>query len=519
MTAAQELRKLLNGPVLAGVGATVDAGLTTDAWHVLPWDPKVKVTIGVSEVKGKLEYTGTDYITPANIELKTMVKYARFNVDAILRIDSLNAKAASVDSSFKTALRDDLTRILALSMAYGYYSDECRAATNNEKQTIEKEVVTDELVKTLFNVEGLNRAATFILARMHTKYQTNHAIGGSPMQASMASSVRAFYQVSAGTAEQAAAKEKVDYIAKCLYWALHPLNETLLIPAVIQNSRITESSVHKFGPKPTTIATEEYFNIRAHTPPAASHHFYVAAAAIKALRPMGVLNYLPNPTDVDDVLTGLEMISTYGAALHPAARFWGLDRVTCNQKLVEPICANLGYAVKKLMPASSLAASPILKKEDALHTGWKTLIDNLRAAIDERGKELLSSDVFESIQKAIAPSAAELEGLDIIDKYLREGEITSRKELPPVTRAGDDDEEERDEEEEESDSDDSDDDDENKGQGGGNSSKKDKGKGPDSAGAGGATTSGKTAPVTPPKPRSASGSSHEGAKPISPKAT
>jgi len=517
MTAAQELRKMLNGPVLAGVGATVDAGLTTDAWHVLPWDPKDRVTIGVSEHKGKLEYTGTDVITPAKVDLKTMVKYARFNVDAILRIESLDAKAASVDSAFKMALRDDLTRIIALSMAYGYYADECRSATQSEKQAIEKEVVTDELIKHLFSVEGLNRAATFILARMHTKYQTNHAIGGSPMQASMASSVRAFYQVSAGTAEQAAAKEKVDHIAKCLYWALHPLNETLLIPAVIQNSRIKQSSVHKLGPKPTTIATEEYFNIRAHTPPAASHHFYVAAAAIKALRPMGVLSYLPSPTDVDDILTGLEMISFYGAALHPAARFWGLERVTCNQKLVEPICANLGYAVKKLMPASSLAASPILRKEDALHTGWKTLIDNLRAAIDERGKELLSTDVFESIQKAIAPSAADLEGLDIIDKYLRDGEITARRALPTVERA----EEEVEEEKEDSDSDDSDDDDDDKGddEAEDKEGKDGKGKGPQTAGAGGSTSPGKTAPATPPKPQSKSGSSHEGSKPSSPKAS
>jgi len=41
--AAEQLRLLLNGPVVAGVGATVDAGLHTDKYHVLPWNPDKKV--------------------------------------------------------------------------------------------------------------------------------------------------------------------------------------------------------------------------------------------------------------------------------------------------------------------------------------------------------------------------------------------------------------------------------------------------------------------------------------------
>jgi hypothetical protein len=133
------------------------------------------------------------------------------------------------------------------------------------------------------------------------------------------------------------------------------------------------------------------------------------------------------------------MIASHGAKLHPAARFWGLDRLSANQKLVETICSDLGYAVKKLMPASSLAASPILQKEDGLDAAWKGLIDAIRAAMDERGKELLDSKVFEEIRKAIAPTSKELKGLNEIKGYLTSGKVEDEE---------DDEEDSSDEEEE-----------------------------------------------------------------------
>jgi hypothetical protein len=497
MSAALELQNLLNGPVLAGVGATVDAGLTTDQYHVLPWNPKERVKISVTEGDGKVVYSDTAGIVPTKTTLKAIVAYAKFNIDSIFELPSIDGKAVEIETQFKTVMREDMTRILALSMAYGYYGNECREATNVEKKEIDKIAVSDDDIKALFTVDGLNRAATLVLARMHTKYQTNHAIGGNPMQASMASSVRAFYAVSGDSVKTAGGLAKANYITKTLYWSLHPLNETLLIPAVIQNSKITHSMVHKRGPVPTSVATEEYFSIRAHTPPASSHHFYVAAAAIKTLKPMGILPYIPEPSRIEDILAGLEMISLYGAQLHPAARFWGLERVTCNQKIVETICADLGYAIKKLMPISSLAKSPILQKEDALDTAWKTLIDNIRATIDERGKDLMSKEVFESIRKTIAPIASELPGLLEIDQYLKTGSVGDRQALPAAEEA-----EEQAEDPEEDSGSDSDSDDDNQD---------DPGQPP----AGSSFTAAPAPSTPPPKPQGGSPKSTKSASPTS----
>lgn len=428
--AANELRVLLNGPVVAGVGATVDAGLPTDKFHVLPWDPKKRITAEIVEGKDGLSLKLDKAGKPYTGTIDDLLKFASWNVASILNIDNVLAKAATATNDFKANLRNDMVAIVFLQLAYGYYSDECRAATSTEKKAIEALQIPEATRSEIINVNRLNRAATFILARMHTKYQTNHAIGGTPMQASIASSVRAFYGVSPSSARSPAAMALVSVIADCLYWAVHPANETLLIPAVIQNTGITRTEVHFHGPEVTFMAVEEYFAIRARTPPAATHHFYTAAAAIKLLEPIGILPYIPDPNRTKDVVAGLKMIAAFGARLHPAARYWGLDRLSANQKLVETICSDLGYAVRKLMPASSLAASPILAKEDGLDASWKGLIDALRAAMDDRGKELLDKKIFEEIKKSIAPEAKQLDGISEIKGYLTSGKVEEVEETP-----------------------------------------------------------------------------------------
>jgi hypothetical protein len=430
--AAQELKNILNGPVVAGVGATVDAGLTKDKFHVLPWNTTEK--LGVRVLEGKdgheldMDYEGEWY----KGSVRDIIKYALYNVDKVLGVDAILSKAASSPEEFKLNLKLDICAIVFLQMCFNYYSGECREASAAEKAEITKAQVPDDLVESIVNVTRINRAATFILARMHTKYQTNHAIGGTPMQASVASAVRAFYSVSPGSARSPSAREQVSCISDCLYWAVHPANETLLIPTVIANSKIEHSTIHHYGPAPSLLAVEEYFQIRARTPPASTHHFYVAAAAIKLLDPLGILPYIPSPSRTSDVIAGLDMIERFGAQLHPAARYWGLERVSANQKLIETMCADLGYAIKKLMPASSLAASPILAKEDGLDSAWKGLIDALRSAMDERGKDLLDNKIFEEIKKAIAPSASELEGVDRIKLYLTSGRTKAIGPAPPA---------------------------------------------------------------------------------------
>jgi len=419
-----QLKDILNGPVVAGVGATVDAGLTTEKYHALPWDPNVRTEVSLVSTDTGLTVVGAPSTAVYTDTLANLIRIAIWNTENVLNITELFAKAASVSDEIKANLKTDIVAILFVMLAYGYHGQESRILSADEVANCATIAVSPEMQEGIINVTRLNRAATFILARMHTKYQTNHAIGGTPMQASMASAVRAFYGISPSSAKAASAVETVRLISDCMYWALHPANETLLIPSVIANTRITTTHIATHGPPVSLIPVEEYFQIRARTPPASTHHFYVCAAAIKQLDPIGILVYLPEPSRTSDVLSGLQLIELHGAALHPAARFWGFDRVTSNQKLVESLCADLGYAVRKLSPASSLAASPILMKEDALDSAWKGLIDAIRAAMDERGKELLDKKVFDELKAKIAPTKAVLEGIDAIKGYLTTGRAT-----------------------------------------------------------------------------------------------
>ncbi|KAI6251193.1 hypothetical protein HI914_00427 [Erysiphe necator] len=247
------------------------------------------------------------------------------------------------------------------------------------------------------NTVHFDRAATFIMSRVHTKYQTNHAVGGNPIQASIAATVRAYYGVSSATNRSDDAKEHLEAVVKGIYWVTHPVNEALLLPAVIRNTKIEAAYVPREGPAPQYLPSEEYFDIRANTAPAGTHHFLVAAAAIKALKPFGLLALFPEPARLQEVEDGLSLIEAYGAALHPAARYWGVNKQSASQKSVEPLCADLGYAVKKLLKNSSLKDSPILRKEDQLNGAWKTLIDGIRIELD-RGKEaIVSKNVMDLI--------------------------------------------------------------------------------------------------------------------------
>jgi hypothetical protein len=420
-TAEQAITIIFNGPALAGVGATTDAGLASDKHHVLTWDPTPKTDVEIIDGTGKISYNVIGDGASTKVSLSMALKQAIYNVDNVFAFADTHASVNAMDSAEKAILRRDAIGIVYLMTAYGYYHDECRIGKATELDAIRAITVTPDEVKTVLNTEVINRAATFILARMHTKYQTNHVLGGSPMQASMASAVRAFYNVNPSTARADAARARVDAIAKTLHWALHPANERLLIPAVINNSKITKAKVHKNGPPISVIGKEEYFAIRANTPPASTHHFYVAAAAVSHLSPLGILPYMPNIAQLSDIETGWFMIHNHGAALHPAARYWGLERITANQKLVEPVCANLGYAVRKLMAGSSLASSPILAKEDALDAGWKSFVDSLRAVMDERGKEMMSEEIMNDIRARIAPKASDTNRIESIKQLLIQG--------------------------------------------------------------------------------------------------
>jgi len=402
--AAAAIRVVFNGPALAGIGATTDAGLVPAKYHALPWSPKDKVKVNIGEGVDTLSYTYEGEAPTGQVKLAHAIKVAVHNVDNIFGWDAAIGVNNAITQDVKDIMKRDCIAIVFVMIAHGYYDKECREMTPGEKNAVASAALPDGMIDNILNTETLNRAATFILARMHTKYQTNHVLGGRPMQASMASAVRAFYGVSPGVDRDNTSKEKASAIATMLHWALHPANERLLIPAVIDGSFIDTAYAHKMGPKVTALGKEEYFSIRAKTPPASTHHYYVAASAVQHLEPLGILPYMPTVAQMKDIKTGWLLIATHGARLHPAARHWGLQRISANQKLVEPVCADLGYAIKKLMPNSSLAASPILAKEEALNSQWKAFVDAIRASMDKRGEEMLDKGIMEDIKRSILPT-------------------------------------------------------------------------------------------------------------------
>ncbi|POS88152.1 hypothetical protein EPUL_001343 [Erysiphe pulchra] len=156
------------------------------------------------------------------------------------------------------------------------------------------------------------RAATIIISRNHTKYQINHAKGGTPMQTSIA--------------KNAASKALFSAVTNAIYWATHPFNEALLFPSAIKNSKITRAFALIRGPVPIPLPLDENFNIRASTAPANKHHYYLAAAAIKMTKPFGLLRLIPEPAVIQEVEAGIDQIEQYGTALYLATRYWGLPK-------------------------------------------------------------------------------------------------------------------------------------------------------------------------------------------------
>jgi len=397
---SDSIKTAFNGPLIAGVGALADPGLSATNYHVLPWSIQEKNLVRIKETGSGIEYETTANAQWSGITAKRALQWAKFNVDAVWNYEDWSSKHAELTEELRRNLRRDLVTILYVMIAYNYHGTESTLAST-EQVTAARLIPTADHEDYL-NPTTLNRAATFIAARCHTKYQTNHAIGGSQGSASMGAAIRAFYEIPATASASQNARRTA--IASAIYWAVHPVNEALLIPTVLRGTKMFQARVPSGGPKPTTLMMDEFFQLRATTPPAGTHFYYVCVASVRLLRPMGILELLPEPARLADVNIGWLLISTHGAALHPAARYWGLDKQSCNQRLVESLCADLGYAVRKLFPVSTLAQSPILRNENGINSGWKTFIDALRQAMDKAGETMVDETVLAEIKKRIAPT-------------------------------------------------------------------------------------------------------------------
>ncbi|KAI6249787.1 hypothetical protein HI914_01875 [Erysiphe necator] len=333
-TPYRNLLSVLNGPIVAGVGASVDPGLPRSDFHALPWDISDKVLAKIIE--------GTPD-TPVRIAVDKRTQWrelanedilmiAKFNINNVFKFNETIGSAYSIGKGDLNNLYKDMLCIMCITISMNYHSAETRVMTDVEVAAVNNMEITPLDLSIYTNTVHFDRAATFIVSRVHTKYQTKHVVGGSPIQASIAASIRAYYGVSANTGKNTDAKELLDAVVKGVYWATHPINEALLLPSVIRNTRIEGAYVPRNGPEPQYLPTVEYFDIRAHTAFAGTHHFLVAAAAIKALKPFGLLALLLEPARLQEVEDGLALIEAYGADLYPAARYWGLKKQSASQK-------------------------------------------------------------------------------------------------------------------------------------------------------------------------------------------
>jgi len=402
-----KLRSLFNGPPLAGIGATADKGLLPSTYHILPYAADINSVTALDYKPGTATvHPSWDIPTVnsfAHLDVDTLIRYAKYNVNSVYGLDNHIRDVVAADPSFGPLVTHDLMSIYILMAGCNLYYTECRAATAAELTAIQAIQVTDTDRAVLVSAEQMNRAATFIMARAHTKYQTNHAVGGSPAQGSMGATLRWAYDISVLQSSNVTTTAKARAATSAVYWALHPLNEPATIPFIVEGSKITSAKFHTAGPPPVIPVADEFFRIRRKVAPASAHNFGLCVAAMSLLSPLGILAHFPEQVRFKLLINGFQLVEAHGARLHPAAHFWGLERVSANQKDIETLVQDLGYAVTRLFPLTTLAKAPAFSRTDVVSTVWKTLIDALKVKMDEEGSKLLDDATFQSIQKQIAP--------------------------------------------------------------------------------------------------------------------
>ncbi|RKF58011.1 putative effector protein [Erysiphe neolycopersici] len=148
-----------------------------------------------------------------------------------------------MDQTLVANLRPEIT-VVAMMIIFGmYHVDNERAQMNeSQKKEITKTIVIDADYEAIMNSERFSQASTFIFAKVFN-YQTNHAIGGNPMQASMAATVGTFHDVRWPKSLVIEKKNLLQLITTCIYWELRPANEAILISLVIKDSRMIHAHV------------------------------------------------------------------------------------------------------------------------------------------------------------------------------------------------------------------------------------------------------------------------------------
>jgi hypothetical protein len=481
-----------NGPPIIGIGGSTDQGLTSDQHHAVPYAVKELAYVSVDShtmvsrlapdggatefpdnmvapasaypwvirgtrqeeyirdtverytdehgdeqvrtVKAKSYRLVKDAVLTAadfnEVPMQSTRKAVDYNVEKVLGFPALVGQFSITDADFIAHVKADVRGILAMMLTYNLYLGECRDCRRVPAYESYTGFVQSTEWDALFTADAINRALTFIAARVHTKYQTNHSMGGSVAQGAMASCIRAYYSLSRGRHEAEEDKRKYDFLYKCLYWALHPVNEAYMMVQILARHRLNGFPINRDGAAPELFTLAEHLQIRSTITAAGTHHFAAGIAGVQRLRDFGLLSFLPNPGRLVTLMSGFRQAQFYAAQCHPAANFWKVPRVTLTQRSVEDIVADIGYAIRILFPGDSLASAPAFEKEAGLSMAWKTFIDGVKSQMDKSVAETVKPETMQRVlpsltagSEAFAPIAIRLLLDSNLDEIMDEGTV------------------------------------------------------------------------------------------------
>lgn len=408
-----------NGPPIIGIGGTTDQGLPAALHHRIPYDPSQYVYYTLdspNRVTSKDQFTNERYaldsakLTQAGSHFRSVSsaacrRYSDYNIEKVLNIKRVAADTGVSDPELISRVRRDVQTILSMMLCYNLYAGEC--VKNYKDVKDHRDELTQSDWEATISADQVNRGLTFLAARAHTKYQTNHSMGGDEAQGAVASCIRAYYSLSSPRGAKEEDRRRYQFVYKCLYWAMHPVNEPLLLCQILERHSLNEIKVHAFASPPEIFQLAEYMTIRGTITAATTHVFSVGAQAALRLRDFNLLAYLPNPSRLVTLARGFKQAQFYGAACHPAARHWGVNKVSLSQRSVQDVVADLMYAIKQLFPADTLAASPLARDDSNVNVTWKTFIDGLKAKIDESVKEMVSPETMKDVLPSLTPGTKE----------------------------------------------------------------------------------------------------------------
>lgn len=404
-----------NGPALVGVGAVSDKGLAVAEYHDLPIAAMTSTPLTITRDGDSLTYARAG---PA-VDV-TAGDVAAFVAHNLAKHD-VRAKAATAgiaDPAFVDKVESDIKLLLATNYSFGMYEAKFEVNRVDPFEAVEDK--DEKAVDAMFTAESINRALTYYAAKGHVKWQTNHCTGGRVPVGAMASIIKAYY---AGEFDlRNASDKKARLLVDALYWVLHPVNERLCV-AIGSGRQYTVGCIREL-PVPPPMSLGIHTTVRHNLYPAGTHHIHVAYEGVRVLSSFGIAKYLPNKGLITSMLTMKWQVEQDPLAYHPAATFWGHAKRSINQKSIDLLLADVGYALQKICPHESLSASPIFDNMPAASGDWQKFVNAVKAAMEHVTDTFMKSKVVQSV----AGSSAVVENEEILRLLFQDTDAMSEDE-------------------------------------------------------------------------------------------